>query len=193
MGTSIYREAWLQKAVKALGPLFAEAGVTLPPKVQVSVGFPGGGSARKRIGECWNTASAEDGVNQIFISPRLDHPVIVLATLAHELIHAADNNQSGHKGAFRKAALSIGLEGPMTATVPGDDLIEKLKVVSDKLGEYPHRAITMAGAPKQSTRMLKLACADGSGYIVRMTRKWLEDAEYGEPFCPCHGERMVQA
>lgn len=188
MGQSIYREAWLQKAVKALGPMFAAQGINLPPKVQVSVGFPGGGSARKRIGECWNTASAGDGVNHIFVSPRLDHPVIVLATLAHELIHAVDNCKSGHSGAFRKMAVSIGLEGKMIATVPGDAMIAQLTEIADRLGEYPHKAITLTAGPKQGTRMLKFYCEE-CGYTGRTTAKWLDF--YGAPLCPCNGQQMT--
>lgn len=188
MGTSIYREAWLQKAVKAFGPMFAEVGVNLPPKVQVSVGFPGGGSARTRIGECWHANAAGDKVPHIFISPMLHEPVIVLATLAHELVHA--QGAMGHGADFRNVAVGIGLEGKMTATVPGDALIERLKKMADALGEYPHKGLTLSDRKKQSTRMLKVECVEGSGYKVRLTRTWLD--EYGAPFCPCHHETMEE-
>lgn len=190
MGQSIYREAWLHKAIKALTPMFAEKGINLPPKVQVSCGFPGGGSARKRIGECWNTNAAGDGVNHIFISPRLEQPVIVLATLIHELIHAADNCENGHKAPFKSMAVAMGLEGKMTATVPGDELIETLKGVAEKLGDYPHKALSAdVAGKKQTTRMLKAVCiAGGSDYKVRLTRKMVD--EYGFPKCPCHDETM---
>ena len=44
---------------------------------------------------------------------------------------------------------------------------------------------------KQGTRMLKVVCANGTGYTVRMTRLWIDT--YGTPKCPCCNKAMVQA
>ena len=190
------REEWLVAAVEAVAPLFAELGETLPA-VRVSVGWPGG-SGRKNsvIGQCWSTKVAADKVSQVFISPVLDDAVRVLDVLAHELIHAIDDCESGHKGRFAKIAKAIGLTGKMTATVAGDDLKAKLEAIAEELGEYPHAAIASGaagadGPKKQTTRMMKVECAEGSGYKARMTRQWLE--EFGAPICPCHEERMIEA
>lgn len=187
------REEWLVAAVDALRPLFAEAGAELPT-VRVSVGWPGGnGKKNALIGQCWASAASADKVAQLFVSPVLDDAVRVLDVLTHELVHAWDDNKSGHRGAFARLAKKLGLQGPMTATTAGDELKERLAAVVDELGPYPHAAITpaLAGIKKQGTRMLKVECASGSGYLVRMTRKWLD--EYGTPSCPCHGEPMAEA
>ncbi|AWY06679.1 SprT-like protease [Microbacterium phage Zeta1847] len=187
------REEWLTAAIEALRPIFAAAGAELPA-VRVSVGWPGGaGRKNSVIGQCWATAASSDKVAQLFISPVLDDAVRVLDVLVHELVHAVDDCQSGHKGAFAKLAKAVGLEGKMTATVAGDELKAKLEAIAAELGAYPHAAIipALSGVKKQSTRMLKVECTEGSGYIVRMTRKWLD--EFGEPSCPCHGERMAEA
>lgn len=188
----VTREEWLENAVEALRPLFREVtGRELPP-VRVSAGFPGGGSARKRVGECWATFTATDKISNIFISPVLDDEVEVLATLAHELVHALDNCKSGHKGAFSKIAKAIGLTGKMTATVAGDELRELLVEIAAELGDYPHGKVTLGSSiKKQSTRMLKVECPSGSGYLVRMTRTWLDT--FGAPICPCCEERMLEA
>lgn len=186
------REEWLVAATAALAPLFEELGETLPT-VRVSVGWPGG-SGRKNsvIGQCWKTTASSDKVAQLFISPVLDDAARVLDVLAHELIHAIDDNESGHKGRFAKIAKALGLTGKMTATVAGDELKAKLDAIAADLGAYPHAAIVPAdsGVKKQSTRMMKVECSEGSGYKVRMTRQWL--AEYGAPSCPCHGEVMLE-
>lgn len=190
------REEWLVAAVEALAPIFAAVEETLP-EVRVSVGWPGGnGRKNSVIGQCWSTKVAADSVSQLFISPVLEDAVRVLDVLAHELIHAIDDCQSGHKGRFAKIAKAIGLTGKMTATVAGDDLKEELVKIADALGEYPHAALVNPGQgadgpKKQTTRMMKVECAEGSGYKARMTRQWLE--EYGAPFCPCHNEQMIQA
>lgn len=185
------REAWLERACELLRPLLAEANIEAPTKLRLSVGFPGGGSPRKRIGECWAAKTASDGVNNIFISPVMQKPNDVLATLVHELIHAADDCKSGHKGAFARMAKNAGLTGKMTATVAGPELTERLTAIAGELGEYPHGAIALTDGPvkKQSTRMLKVEC-ELSGYTVRTTKKWLD--EYGTPICPCCGAAMTQ-
>ena len=190
------REEWLIEGVKALAPLFDALGESIPA-VKVSVGWPGGrGSKNSVIGQCWHPEAAADKAAHIFISPVLDDAVRVLDVLAHELCHAIDVNASGHKGNFARLAKGIGLTGKMTATVASDELAETLRGIVADLGDYPHGALLAMGdgadgPKKQGTRMLKVECAEGSGYIVRMTRKWLD--EFGAPKCPCHDAVMVEA
>lgn len=189
------REGWLVAAIEKLAPLFVEVGVELPA-VRVSVGWPGGrGKKGNVIGQCWSPAASADGVSQLFISPVLDDASRVLDVLAHELVHAADRCENGHRAPFAKIAKGIGLEGAMTATVASDELKAKLDAIVEELGAYPHAALAKAadgadGPKKQGTRMLKVECAEGSGYIVRTTAKWLE---VGVPSCPCHGAPMLAA
>jgi hypothetical protein len=189
------REEWLVAAIEALAPIFAEVGEALPA-TRVSVGWPGGrGKKNAVIGQCWSKAASKDGVAALFISPVLDDASRVLDVLAHELVHAIDDCASGHKGRFAVIAKGIGLEGKMTATVAGEALKARLDDIASDLGAYPHAAMVNPGAaqgePKQGTRMLKVECSEGSGYIVRMTRKWLD--EFGTPICPCHQEPMLEA
>lgn len=189
------REQYLELAVLKLRPLFAEINVELPA-VRVSVGWPsrgGIGAKNKVIGQCWATSVASDNVAQIFISPVLggddtEGTIKVMATLVHELIHAADDCQSGHKGAFGKMARAIGLQGKLTATYVegGTDLYDRLVIILSELGPYPHAVLNPfemeKQRPKQTTRMLKLECPN-DGYVARTTRKWLD--ELGAPRCPC--------
>lgn len=188
---TITREEWLSKAVDVLDAfVFTPAGIEVP-EVRVSVGWPGGrGNKNSVIGQCWHKEAAKDKVAQVFISPVLDDGIRVLDVLAHELVHAVDENKSGHRGAFARMAKAIGLEGKMTATVAGEALAAKLaSFVLLILGDYPHAALSPdVGIKKQTTRMLKVVCPE-SGYIVRTTAKWL--AEYGTPLCPCHQESML--
>lgn len=186
------REDYLLRAVRQLGVLIArKTGEKVPQDIRVSVGFPSR-SVRKVIGQCWHPDSAADGVPQVFVSPLLDDPVEVLAVLAHELLHAINHadGKHGHGAPFAALAKPLGLEGKMTATVPGDELKAELKLVADKLGEYPHKALDLGMlAPKQTTRMLKLEAISCCGYVARTTQKWLDEA--GLPQCP-HGSDMVR-
>lgn len=188
------REEWLRAAIAAVRPIFTDT--TLPAIVHVSCGFPSVRALSNRnrsIGECWYRDASSDGNHHIFISPTISHdePVKVLETLVHELVHAAVGHECGHKGAFKQTAQAVGLEGRMTATHAGQRLLDQLTPIAKALGPYPHATLNPLKRPtkKQGTRMLKLECAK-DGYIVRTTRKWME--EMGAPTCPC-GRVFVEA
>ena len=118
------REAWLHRAIEAFRPRFTEIGLPLPAKVHVSVGFGYSSRAESKyiLGQCWARRASADGVNHIFLGAQEGDPAAMLISLLHELIHAADDCASGHKGAFAEAATRLGFQGPMTQTPPGLDL-----------------------------------------------------------------------
>jgi hypothetical protein len=219
------REQWLNRLARKLRPLFGDAGVPLPDKVRITCGWPshGGlgisGTMSRVIGECWSPKASRDGHAEIFISPLLDDatgPHGVGATLVHELVHATVGNECGHRGAFKRVAEAVGLEGPMTATHAGGRLRELLGILLLGCGPYPHGRIVDRGMrvpepegprkpgrpktpepedrpadrpPKQGTRNLKVTCPT-CGYVCRVTRKWLD---IGAPICPTDRESMVEA
>lgn len=149
----------------------------------VSVGFPKGRRGRgKAIGQCHDkTASGDKARAHIFVSPEIKDPVEVLRILLHELVHASVGTQCGHRKEFRKLALALGFEAPMTETPAGEELKEQLKYLAKRLGDYPHPGLNY-NARKGGTRMLKVECP-GCGCIIRMTLKWLMNP--GAPRCAC--------
>lgn len=184
------RESWLQALMQALLPMLEEVepGSTAnADKWRVSVGFPGGGSKTKRIGECWPASASSGALQEIFISPILPDAKSVDHVLLHEMVHAADGNKSGHRGPFAKMAKALGLVGKMTATVAGDALRVKLDAITEKLGPYPHSALSFKDRKKQSTRLLKCKCPE-CGYIIRTTAKW---ADVAMPQCS-NGHETVE-
>ena len=184
------REVWLQQAAKAVIAQFAdvfraqfgEEGFKHLEKTRVSTGFPSvRGVTGRVIGECWQSSASADGSHHIFISPLLEEPVRVVATLAHELVHAADDGKNKHKGPFTKTVRGMGLEGKPTATFAGEDFTAWATELIEEIGEYPHVGLKPTVVVKpQKTYMLKLTCP-GCGCIVRMTQTWLDNA--GAPFC----------
>lgn len=189
------REQWLQAAVEGLRDIFRmKTGVTVPT-CRVSVGF-GFVTPRKRLGECWSSKNASDGVNHVFISPMVDD-FMVVSILAHELCHVVDDCKSGHTKYFAKLAKDVGLiPNPQASTrsyrftLPGPDLFEEIKALISELPPYPHVQLRIAEdekAKKQPTRMIKLACA--CGYTIRTAQKWIDT---GLPTCAC-GASFEQA
>jgi hypothetical protein len=185
MTKTLTREQWLAQALhKHVAPLLARHGAAVPADCLVSVGFPGGASARKRIGECWARRQSSKGVNEIFINPMIaDNPSQMLDILVHEAIHAADDCKSGHKGFFAKTARAVGLEGKMTATVAGPALAKWIEATLAKLPKIEHSRLDLSSRKKQSTRMIKVECVD-CGYTLRTTQKWID---VGLPTCCCGG------
>lgn len=169
---------------------FGAEGLDHLAHLKVSTGFPSRGGLTKVIGECWKACTAADeATHHIFINPRLDDVVEVVATLAHEMVHAADDGENKHKGPFLRAVRDMGLEGKATATFAGAAFAEWARSLDTQVGTYPHVALVPISAEKkQGTRMLKLE-AECCGYVVRTTRKWLE---VGNPSCPCGNEMLEE-
>ncbi len=183
------REEWLEAAVVIMTPHFERAEYKVP-KVRVSCGF--GAGNKKALGTCWAAEAASDGICQIYVSPLEDKPDIeqgILSTLVHEVVHAVVGHEAKHGKVFKDCAVAVGLEGKMTATVAGPELLETIKSWLTELGDYPHVKLDPALRPtkKQTTRMVKCVCKnDDCGFLVRTARQWIDDV--GVPHCPKHGK-----
>jgi len=211
------REEWLREAIRRLRPVFGAVGVEIPKDVRISIGFGPTGARQENaviLGVTCARVLSESGVNEIFISPENATAPSMLATVAHELIHAWDDNVSGHKGEFRRVAQAIGLEGRMTHSAPGPAFEAELVLIAEEMGPYPGSKMNLSGGrptvnipagpngsgpkitsgPKtQTTRMVKRSCqhdpeAECFGYSVRTTAKWLE---IGNPQCPSGHEMLA--
>ena len=71
-----------------------------------------------------------------------------------------------------------------------EELAARIMALATKKADFDFNAVSTRRAvserkrkgPRQSTRMRKAACPD-SGYLVRLTRTWIE--AHGAPICPC--------
>ena len=156
------REQWFLDVTNDLRENhFLECGHEIPTDVKVSCGFPSKNARagkNQAIGVCHPRSHSEDKINEIFINPSESDSVDVLDTLVHELIHAIDDCQNGHKKAFKDIAISVGLTGKMTSTIATPELEETLQDLVRRYGEYPHAKIDTSQRKKQTTRMLKVEC-----------------------------------
>jgi hypothetical protein len=188
--SAVSREQWLQNAVDAMRPRFAQAGYVLPEVIHVSVGLPSKRalSVKSRvIGQCWHGTASTDGHSHVFISPVIGDGVEALDTLVHELCHVVAGPEAKHGAGFVKVGNAVGLtEGKPTSLGAGEGLREELRRLN-AAAPYPHAALIASQIPKQSTRLLKAECLD-CGYTCRVTRKWLDEA--GAPWCPTHKAAM---
>lgn len=193
------REQWLNDfASKYLLPKIAAAGYCPPTALRVSVGFPKGsrgGRGAHAVGQCWSPIMSSDGHTEMFVSPVLDdfHAVV---TLLHELVHAVVGVQCGHRGAFKKLALRVGLSMPMRSTPPSDALRAEIVAWLAEFAAYPHGPMSEVSRPdgkKPGSRLIKAMCP-ACGYTVRVSRQWLDIAPpvCPDPDCDSCGEPMQE-
>lgn len=183
------REEWLNSATLLMHDDFKSIGKTVPKLIKVSCGFPSRnplGASKRSIGECWSDKASNGKFHEIFISPLLEERVEVLAVLIHEITHAVVGIEHKHRKPFGDVARALGLEGKLTATVAGEALTCRLGGLAKELGPYPHARLNgmTNGKPKDVCRLLKASCPE-CGYVIRVTRKWLD---VGLPTCFCGTE-----
>jgi len=171
------REQWLEAAIDQFRPLFASpaVGAPLPDVVKVTCGWA---TKTKAIGQAFPRSLSAAGLNEVFVSPKLDDAARVLDVLAHELVHVSDDCKSGHKGHFARVARALDMEGALTATTAGPVLKATCEEIVRRIGAYPHAKLDFTSVKKQSTRMLKHEC-EACGAVWRMAAKWAPVA------CPC--------
>lgn len=186
------REQWLNMLVGHLSPWFSGTGHTVPDALRVSVGWPSKKALSPKgrvVGQCWSPECSTDKHVEIFISPFLGDAFSAAETLLHELVHACGIH--GHRGEFAKCAGALGFEKPWKSTPCGAALKAKLEALLATLPAYPHATLDATAmerlTKKDGTRLVKCECK-GCGYIVRTTRKWLD--EVGAPLCACNHEPM---
>lgn len=179
---SLDRQKWLETALTAFRSLFEEHGHIVPDHVRVSVGFPYRGK-KDTIGQCWDSIASSDKHFEIFITPKLaaDDSARILDVLAHELCHAVAGSKAAHGPKFKAVAISVGLQGKMTCTTAGEELGAWCAAFVKKHGPCPSgRLNPLDRVGKQGTRLIKCEC-ETCGYVVRTTKKWLDEA--GAPHC----------
>lgn len=178
------RMAALRINTELLGP---KANVQLPEPWYVSVMEPAG----KVIGRAW---PASHDTHHVFVSAALIKPCDpfgVLATLTHELIHIAVGIDKKHGTVFGAAARAVGLEGKLTATFAGEELLAYLTRLDQELGGYPQIApLERKLKPTKGGNRVKLVSPNIDGYYIYINPKHLED--HGAPLDP-EGDEMVEA
>jgi hypothetical protein len=188
MKTYSTREEWLVAAGQALDKkFFAGSGYDLP-NYRTSCGWAKGSASA--IGQCFNKTQSADETFEIFVCPTQADPLVVVATLLHELIHAAVGTEEGHKGKFRTLAKEFGFAGKMTATFAeaGTELHTTLVTLHGRLGDYPHAVMTKKKKATKPTRWVRFKSTINDDFKVVANIDKVD--EHGAPHDPW-GEEMV--
>ena len=183
------REEWLNKASLLIDSEILEPLTDLQSNRALRIAIAPMRS--KRLGECYPSSRNDDGANEIVITAHCDDSELILAVLVHEKIHALDDCKHQHGPVFRKAALAVGLEGKMTATVAGPKLAATLKEYVELLGPIPHSAMSHVAKDKGRNNN-KLVC-DDCGFKANLSAKWAMRTGDGFqcPVCLMHNTRTI--
>lgn len=182
--SDLNREGWLTEIAKRMEEVFSIKRYRLKP-YRLTCGWPCRmplSLRGRRIGECHPPSTSKGGVSEIFISPLLEDPLEVAGVVAHEMIHVIAGNEAGHKGPFIKVCREMGMVGKPTSASPGPTLNNHIQLILDKVGAYPHTALTPTGRRVVvRSRSVRLKCECGCAVSIKT-----EDAEdYGLPTCGC--------
>jgi len=196
---TINREQWLTSAAELItAELFTQHTDIAKPAYRVSYGWPMGstnGKHRTVLGQCFPRSWSAAQVNEIFITPKIDgsDTKTVLLTLIHELCHAYDDCQSGHKGNFAHLAKALGFLPPLTKLENySTELVEYVEEIADILGPLPHDALNTTKQKKQSSRQLKVYCTnDGCTFKFRASQAMIDSMNYRTCLC-CGTETLTQ-
>ena len=168
------REEYLQKAKDELNDrVFKQAGYEIPEvKIACSWALGTADKNKKTLGQCVPRSWSKANINEIMIMPTVDDSEQVIDTLAHELVHAVDDNKSGHGAGFRKICLAVGLNGSsqMRYACAGDELKQTITEIVKDIGLYPHSELQIHKRKRQTTRMLKVSCTE-CNFSYRTSRK----------------------
>ena len=168
------REEYLQKAKAELNErVFKQAGYEIPEvKISCSWALGTADKNKKTLGQCVPRSWSKANINEIMIVPTVDDSVQVIDTLAHELVHAVDDCESGHGAGFRKICMAVGLNGSsqMRCACAGDELTQTIKEIVEDIGLYPHNELQIHKRKRQTTRMIKVSCTE-CNFSYRTSRK----------------------
>jgi len=161
------REEYLQRAYVLLNETAFKPNEQECPAIKVSCSFIVGtrASNKKTMGQCAPRSHSDADINEIRIVPTVDDSFEAIDTLAHEMAHAVDDCQNGHKAQFKKICLAVGLDGNkhMRYAEAGEKLGKTIKNIIATIGEYPHDKVDISNVKKQGSRMLKHICENDCG------------------------------
>tara|TARA_R110000764_G_scaffold102665_1_gene188239 strand:- start:178 stop:810 length:633 start_codon:yes stop_codon:yes gene_type:complete len=198
------REQWLNIAAQLMIDEIVSPVIRIEtPLIRYSLTAPK--TAQKKgviLGECWNREASTDNHNEIFITANMDNSLRILDVLLHEIIHAYDNNLSGHKKGFIDMCKLVGLKGgdngrskeSFTCTEPTPQLSYQLKDIILDIGEIPHAKMNsdLSGKTKQKNRQLLVACTN-CDFKFRASQKMIDSMAINTCLACCDDTLEIQS
>ena len=134
------REDWIRQMIRAVTPIFTEAGARVPPRIGcICAVFDWERRPSWLAGQCIPVHMG-NGIPYVLISPSQSDPLEVSSTIVHELVHACLDCRGGHGEPFQELAAKVGLVAPWTYAPAGEVLKRRLSALVECAGRYPVNA-----------------------------------------------------
>lgn len=174
------REQWLLEAIDSITKTVFEPNEVIVPKLEVSVGKPGGKSKAWTI----DAADSQDGETyQIFISSEVWEKATLAELLFGELVYCIAGRRPTK--AF-KQRFSLTRAGKRWYPEIGSEIHYQVIGVATRAVEYPHiPALVEEREKKQTTRNLKVVCRGTTHAEPLIMRGAMSTFENGFPSCYC--------
>ncbi len=171
--TAQFREQWLTRAANKI----AMSVLNKPDQISFKVSLFTTRSTKIRS-EVWPKAKSESAVSEIFISARIDSPMVLCEELTHRLINAMLDD-TGYGPTFQEHARRADLipqqhysyRASFATTKAGAVLKDQLHKIIDSLGAYPHASLDTQ-AKSKGRNSHKITCMS-CGFKVNTSNKWI--------------------
>lgn len=179
------REEWLRAAVPLINEKIFSNEFEIE-QYQVSSALLGG----NKLGETVMPYQGEDvGLDDFFpptihIDEKIKEPETLIATLAHEMIHAF-GDVKGHGKAFGRYAGPAGFEKPYAQLSTNETLSMLCREVAKELGSWPGKALTIHPKEKKTKTFSGVLFCPECGYELKVSEKMFNKHNQGLPVCPC--------
>ena len=183
------REQWLRACVDLVNEKVYSGDMDIV-KYQISSALLGG----KQLGNTLMPFDGEDvGLDDFFpptihIDEKIQDPVTIVATVAHEMIHAFKDIRK-HGKQFGAVAGPAGFEKPYASLHLGEDLSMKCYEIADALGVFPGQAVKPHKKEKKPKTFSGVIFCPECGYELRVKEKAFK--QHGLPVCPCGCEMAL--
>ena len=177
------REQWLRACVELVNEKVYNGDMDIV-KYQISSALLGG----KALGNTVMPFDGEDvGLDDFFpptihIDEKIQDPVTIVATVAHEMIHAFKDIRK-HGKQFGAIAGPAGFEKPYASLHLGEELSMRCHEIADELGVFPGQPVKPHKKEKKPKTFSGVLFCPECGYELRVKEKAFN--KHGLPTCPC--------
>lgn len=179
------REEWLRSAVDLINEKIFNNEFEIE-QYQVSMALLGG----KKLGDTIMPYQGEDvGLDDFFpptihIDEKIKESNMIVAVLAHEMIHAF-GDVHGHGKAFAKYAAPVGFEKPFSQININETLGSLCREISKELGTWPGKPLAVHPKEKKPKNFSGVLFCPECGYELRVSETMFNKHNQGLPTCPC--------
>lgn len=156
------REEWGEAVIEAAIPYLTSLGIEPPGDRNIRIAIaPLRGNL---LGLCYSSGKSLDGnTNLITLSSDQGEPLELVHTCIHELLHAWDDCNSGHRGRWKRWADTVGIAAQGHDRTPlAEDIVQS---VLEMVGLPTRHVQTQSRKSKRKPAQIKAVCPECQDHV----------------------------